>query len=136
MQPAPAPQPIMGDKVSNQPSANAGGVAAQGRPTPRLVSSRQRHRISCPHQLRGWRFSRHAREHIDAREFDPHEVVAACTEPEITATAYDYGPGRVRYTRGRLVVIAVPQTRQIVTALLRSYDQWDDQDARRCGATA
>lgn len=86
--------------------------------------------ISCPHLLRGWHFSPHARENIDARGFDPHEVVAACLSPEITATACDRGLGRMRYVRGNLVVIAAPATRQIITVLLRSYDEWDNRDAR------
>jgi len=120
--------------MNNPQESIAGRELQMGAPKPHPIRSLQMQRISCPHLLRGWRFSCHAREHIDARAFDPHEVVAACVAPEITATAYDYGPGRVRYMRGNLVVIAVPESRQIVTALLRSYDQWDDEDARRCGA--
>lgn len=33
--------------------------------------------IRCPHLLRGWRFTAHARVHIDARGFDPHQVKQA-----------------------------------------------------------
>jgi len=87
--------------------------------------------------LRGWSFGAHAREHIDARGFDAHAVVEACAGPEITVTAENYGPGRVRYVKGDLVVIAIPATRRVVTALLRSHDEWCDDDALRVsGATA
>jgi hypothetical protein len=87
--------------------------------------------------LRGWSFGAHARDHINARGFDPHSVVEACTSPEITVTAENYGPGRVRYVKGDLVVIAIPESRQVVTALLRSHHEWCDEDALRIsGATA
>ena len=75
-----------------------------------------------PLRLRDWTFTRHARDGVDARSFDPHEVVSACELPDISCTAYAYGPGMFRYVRGHLVVIAVPETQRIVTALLRSYD--------------
>lgn len=86
--------------------------------------------IRCPHLLRGWRFTAHARVHIDARGFDPHQVVATCEAPQITMSAYNSGPGRMRYVGEHLVVIADPAVRVIVTVLLRTYDEWDDADAR------
>lgn len=87
-------------------------------------------RIACPHQLRGWRFSRHARDRIDARGFDPHEVLGVCLDPEISVTAYDRGPDLMRYVGGRLVVVVDVRTGTIVTAWPRLYCQWDDSDAR------
>ncbi|GIG38242.1 hypothetical protein Cph01nite_00040 [Cellulomonas phragmiteti] len=96
----------------------------------------KRPRIRCPRELRGWRFTPHAREHIDARGFDPHQVVAACEGAEITVTAYNYGPGRIRFIAGGLVVVAVPETREIITALLRSHEQWGDDDARRASGVS
>ncbi|UCN13609.1 hypothetical protein LFM56_11905 [Cellulomonas iranensis] len=110
----------------HNPNATIGGPAKYPLPTPQKPP-----RIRCPRELRGWRFSPHARASLDARGFDPHQVVATCEAPEITVTAYNYGPGRIRFIARGLVVIAVPGTRQIVTALLRSHEQWDDDDARR-----
>ncbi|KLN34199.1 hypothetical protein FB00_13585 [Cellulosimicrobium funkei] len=57
-------------------------------------------------------------------------MLQAVTHPEITVTAFNYGLGRVRYVRGDLVVVACPSTSEIVTVLLHSEDEWDDQDAR------
>ena len=90
----------------------------------------QRRRLDWPSCLRGWHFSRHARAAVDARGFDPHAVVEACANPEIRATAFDYGDGRYRCTRGDIVVIAVPQTSTIITVLLRSYEVWTNAEAR------
>lgn len=87
-----------------------------------------RHR--CPYMLRGWYFSNHARRHIDARGFDPRDVVAACEAAEMSMTASNYGPDRWKYFRGNLVAIASPVTRTVITVLLRSHDEWDDEDAR------
>lgn len=85
----------------------------------------------CPEAMDGWRFTQHARARVNARGFDPHEVVRACESPEICTTAYDYGHDRFRYVRGKVVVIAVPDTAEIVTVLLRSYQQWNDTEARK-----
>lgn len=87
-----------------------------------------RHR--CPYMLRGWRFCDHAREKVDARGVDPRAAVAACEAPETMVTAFNYGPDRWKYFRGNLVVIAIPATRTVITVLLRSHDEWDDEDAR------
>lgn len=96
-----------------------------------VEASRHRPRIACPRTLRGWRFSPHARHKVDARWFAPHDVIDACEDPEMTMTAYDFGPGRMRFVREDLIVIAAPDRRQIITVLLRRYDSWSDDDARK-----
>lgn len=101
------------------------------RPTPGIMRGRRRPAAPCPARLRGWWFSPHARAAVVSRGFDPHEVIRTCEEPEISVSGYDYGPDRFRYVRGEMVVIAVPHSRQIVTVLLRSYQQWNNNDARK-----
>lgn len=100
---------------------------------PSVIRNRRaaRLRIACPGRLRDWSFSPHARAAVDGRGFDPHEVVRTCQDPEISSTAYDYGAGRFRFVRGHLVVIANPEERRIITVLLRSYQQWNNADARK-----
>ncbi len=123
----------MNNPEKNYQNTTIGAQAKRPLPAPQ-----QRPRIQCPRELRAWHFSPHAREHIDSRGFDPHRVVATCEGgPQITVTAYNYGPGRVRFVAGDLVVIAVPpQTRQVITVLLRSQEQWDDEDARRASGVS
>ncbi len=107
-------------------SENKVHLAGKGaQPAPR------RARIGCPQTLRGWRFSRHAQSAVDARRFTPHEVIEACERPEVAMSANDYGSGRMRFVRGRVVVIAVPARSEIITVLLRTYDTWDNADARQ-----
>ena len=101
------------------------------RPTPGLMRGRRRPTIQCPSRLGGWWLSPHARAAVISRGFDPHEVIRVCEDPELSVTGYDYGPDRFRYVRGNLVVIAAPQDRQIITVLLRSYQQWNNDDARK-----
>lgn len=105
-------------EVCPKPGATAGGPSGARRP------------ISCPHQLRGWHFSRHARDRIDARGFDPHEVVLVCCNPQITVTAYHRGPNLMRHVAGRLAVVVDVGTGTIVTAWPRLYFEWNDSDAR------
>ena len=102
------------------------GVQGAARPRPRPARAL---RIQCPHLLRGWRFSTHAREHADARGFDPFAVVAACEAPEMTMTAFDHGPDSWRYVRVNLVAIVNPATRTVITVLLRDHNEWNDDDA-------
>ncbi|HEY9476527.1 MAG TPA: hypothetical protein VIS06_22100 [Mycobacteriales bacterium] len=87
-------------------------------------------RIRCPHMLRDWYFSHHACEKVDARGFDPFDVLDVCKAPETKATAFHYGPDRWRYVGGNLVAIVNPATRTVITVLLRGYDEWNDEDAR------
>jgi hypothetical protein len=82
----------------------------------------------------GWRLTAHARAVATNRGFAIPEVLAACVEPEIRTTAFDYGDGRYRHARGRLVVIIVPESQVVVTVLLRSTSVWTDEDARRAVA--
>ena len=117
------------EQIVEAPISVAGEIV---RPTPKLMAAQlTRPRIACPARLRGWSFTHHARDAVDGRWFDPHDVISVCESPDISSTAYDYGPGRFRYLRGRLVVIAVPETRLIITVLLRSYDTWNNDDARK-----
>ncbi|MGY4644462.1 hypothetical protein [Cellulomonas sp. URHB0016] len=90
-----------------------------------------RMRAACPRTLRGWTFSTHAQRNIDARGFAPDDVVDACEHHEIAMTADNYEPGRKRYVRGELVVIAAPARLEIITVLLRSHESWNDADARK-----
>jgi hypothetical protein len=113
-------------------SVNIIGYPDNSRPTPAILRRRRARqvRVPCPQDLNSWHFSHHARTRVDSRGFAPHEVLLAVTHPEITVTAFNYGPGRVRYVRGDLVVVACPEASEIVTVLLHSQDEWDDNDAR------
>ena len=87
--------------------------------------------MSIPETAGGWRFTRHAREQIVARGFDVGDVVAACNQAEQRYTAFNYGPNRWVYQRGRVAVVVDPTSRTVITVLLRECGAWDDDDARR-----
>jgi hypothetical protein len=121
----------MSDEIFRRTTHPAGWAARGARP-----GARRPLRIRCPHMLRGWRFCAHARENVDARGFWPLDVVDACESPEMTATAFNYGPDRWRYVRGHLVVIVNRTNRTVITVLLRSEDEWNDGDARAANRAA
>lgn len=79
----------------------------------------------------GWRLCPHAREVAAARGFRRQDILLACVDPEITYTAYDYGPGRHVHQRGRVSVVVNPEAKIVITVLLRARDQWTDADARQ-----
>jgi hypothetical protein len=64
--------------------------------------------------------------HLSGRD----DVLLAVADPEVTYNAYDYGPGRFVNQRGHLAVVVAPSTRTVITVLLRSDDDWNDEDAQ------
>jgi hypothetical protein len=84
----------------------------------------------------GWRFSVHARDVVRRRGFDKEGVLLACVDPQVTYTAYNYGPGRSVHQRGHLAVVVDRRALVVVTVLLRTQQSWSDDDARRVNGHA
>ncbi len=83
----------------------------------------------------GWRLCNHARSKAEARSVSAREVLEVIASPDVTYTAFSYGPGRYVYQRGELGVVVVPAIKIIVTVLWRHEGQWtDDEFANRHAA--
>ena len=82
----------------------------------------------------GWRLTRHAEEAAAARGFTLAEVLLACEAPQVAYPGYL--PGRMVHQRDRVAVVVCPDSRTVITVLLRSNQPWTDDDARRANACA
>ncbi len=58
------------------------------------------------------------------------EVLEAIADPAITHSAFNEGPGRYVYKRGDVAVVAVPETKTVVTVLWNNPAQWTSEDFR------
>ncbi len=76
----------------------------------------------------GWRLCPHARTAARHRQVARRDILTVVADPEVTYTAYDYGPGRRVFQRGDLAVVTVPEKKVIVTILWRQQAQWTDQE--------
>lgn len=76
----------------------------------------------------GWRLSSHARTTTRDRAVPIADVLTVIADPEVTYTAYDYGPGRHVYQRGDLAVVVAPDTQEVITVLWRRQEQWTDAE--------
>ncbi len=77
-----------------------------------------------------WRLTAHCRETATRRGVTLEQVLAVVEKPEITYTQDDHGHGRQMRQRGRLAVVVAPETRTVITVLLRAPHQWTDEEAR------
>lgn len=83
----------------------------------------------------GWRLCTHARTMAKARSVSAREVLEVVAAPEVTYTAFSYGPGRYVYQRGELGVVVIPAVMIVVTVLWRHDGRWtDDEFANRRAA--
>jgi hypothetical protein len=76
----------------------------------------------------GWRLSAHARTKARARSVSVREVLEVVAAPDVTYTAFSYGPGRYVYQRGELAVVVLPASRIVVTVLWRHDGHWTDDE--------
>ncbi len=78
------------------------------------------------------RLTRHAREQMVARDVTPEEVGEAILRADVVEPSR----GARRFVKGDLVVVVAPDARRrgryvVVTVLLRSAEDWTDEDVRR-----
>jgi hypothetical protein len=78
----------------------------------------------------GWRLTSHARARVRERGFSTRDVLVACADPESTYPSIWYGQGRFLYRRGHLSVVVDPASMAVITVLLHSHTEWNDDDAR------
>lgn len=81
-----------------------------------------------PKPSAAWHLSAHARTKARARAVSAREVLEVIAAPDITYTAFTYGPGRYVYQRGEIGVVVVPKTRIVITVLWRHDGQWSDDE--------
>lgn len=89
-----------------------------------------------PLRIGGWTLTWHARQDIAKRGFRLEDVLATCDSPELSYTAFDYGPDRWIHQRGHVAVALTRTTRRVITMLLRRAETWHDEDARSANSAA
>jgi hypothetical protein len=87
-------------------------------------------------QTLGWRLTEHARSAARSRGFTVAEVLLTALDPEVTYTAYDYGPDREVHQRGDVAVAVDRSSKVIVTVLWRHVDEWTDSEVLHTRASA
>jgi|GEM_PF-1935827 len=101
-------------------------IAPRPRPRPRAAL-----RPRCPPMLRNWHFTPHARAMVDLRGFDPTAVAATCEHPDKRSPSRRHASPLWLFERGHITVVLEPATRTVVTVLLRSSSEWNDDEVRR-----
>ena len=76
----------------------------------------------------GWRLCPHARTAARLRAVPIREVLSVVAAPEVTYSAFDYGPGRHVFQRADLAVVTIPKQQLIITVLWRHQEQWTNQE--------
>ena len=79
----------------------------------------------------GWRITGHARQRARSRGFGLRDVLLTAAGPDLAYEQSNYGPGRWVHQRGDIGAVVHRSTKTVITVLLRSEVQWDDEDARR-----
>lgn len=74
-------------------------------------------------RLGGWRFSPHAVLRAQELGFSLRDLVECLAAPEVSYGTEDGRPGRV-FQRGDVSVVALPEIRYVITALLRRTEVW------------
>jgi hypothetical protein len=75
----------------------------------------------------GWRLTGHARDAVKRRGFLLRDVLLAAVAPDLAYSQENHGPGRAIHRRGSLAVAVHVPTRTIITVLLNSPYEWDDE---------
>ena len=83
-----------------------------------------------------WQISHHALQCMRDRGFSRADVLATCHNPSLTYTSFDHGEGQYVFKRGHVSLVVHPESKTVITVLLRSHDTWDDEDARRANRMA
>lgn len=78
----------------------------------------------------GWHLSKHARTNAAERGVSTRDVLETIAAPEITYTAYNYGPGREVYKRGELAVVGDPRNKTVITVLWNTDAEWTSEQFR------
>lgn len=82
------------------------------------------------HATLGWRLAGHARARAHARGFDLRDVLLTAADPEVSYEQSNYGEGRWMHQRGDIGVAVHLPSKTVITVLLRSEAEWNDDDAR------
>lgn len=80
------------------------------------------------HSTLGWSLCDHARTKARLRAVSIRSVLEVIAAPEVTYSAFDYGPGRFVFQRGDLAIVVVPERLTVVTVLWRHDGQWTDEE--------
>lgn len=75
-------------------------------------------------------YSRHALDTMDRRGVTHERVEAALIHPDVVETNEHNGRTGWRYHRGALCIVVSRDGTTVITVLLRSLEQWSDDDAR------
>jgi len=70
------------------------------------------------------------------RGFSRADVLETCHNPSLTYASFDHGEGQYVFTRGHVSLVVHPESKTVITVLLRSHGTWDDEDARRANRMA
>lgn len=92
-------------------TGNPNGPAAQAAPGLRIGGD--------------WLVARHAELRAIQRGFTVDHVLGALTDPDVVYPDCR-GGGRVRYVRGHVLVVAIPDEHLVVTVLVHTDADWGD----------